>query len=167
MTRIIVLVGFSALCLGTSASAQDRPPVIARAETCLRANVDRVVEVERDLHSAATFLVSFTCAETTAAAARHERNVALLNSFKALSGSLPKDFAKSTLSVEVEATVDPETGEFVIPPPKVGERPSPMTAMLPQMSANAGMMLPEAAPTGLRQLAGELVLAARERKRPR
>ncbi len=54
MTRIAAALAF-AICLGTAASAQDRPPVVARAEGCLRANVERVVAVEPNLHSAATF----------------------------------------------------------------------------------------------------------------
>lgn len=165
MNRLGVIVGLCALCIGTSSQAQGQPPVIARAEACLRANVERVVTVEPNLQSAATFLVSFTCAETTAAAARYERNVAFLGTMKAMSGSLPPAFEKSAISMEVDATVDPETGEFIIPRPKPGERPSTMTAMLPQMSANAGMMLPDTAPVGLRRLAGELVLLARERQK--
>jgi len=164
MTRFAIAVGLTTACIATAAWAET-PPIMGRAEACLRANVDRVVAVEPDLQSAATFLVNFACAEPTAGAARYERNVALLGTFSAMSSTLPKGFEKSAISMRVDATVDPETGHFVIAPPKPGEQPSPLTAMLPQMSANAGMMLPDTAPVSLRRLAGELVLAAREKQK--
>lgn len=167
MTRFAIALGLAASCVTTAASAQVTPPIMARAEACLRANVDRVVAVEPDVQSAATFLVSFTCAETTAGAARYERNVAFLNSFKAMSESMPKDLGRTAFSMKIDATVDPETGHFIIAPSKPGEQPSPMTAMLPQTSASAGMMLPDNSPVSLRRLAGELVLTSRERQKVR
>jgi len=165
MKLVAAILGLATLFAGTAAPAQDRPPVLARAEACLRANVERVVAVESDLQSAATFLVNFACAETTAGAARYERNLGWLASFKGMSSSLPKEFEKSSFSMEVEASVDPETGEFIIPKPKPGERPSPLVTMLPQMSMNAAAMFPDTMPLALRRLAGELVLAARERQK--
>lgn len=144
------------------AVAQERPPIVARAEACLRDKAERVAAVEPGLHAAANFLVSYACAEATAGASRYERNVAWLGSMKAMTSNFPSEGGKAPFG-EVDATVDPESGEFVLPNAKPGERVSPLTAMLPQMSANAAMMLPDTPPVGLRKLAGELILAIRER----
>jgi hypothetical protein len=166
MKSVIPILGFSAALLaGGATAAEVQPPIVARAEACLRANVERVVAVEPDLQSAAKFLVDFACAIETSAAARYERNVSWLVSMRAFSKGIPKSFANSSMSFEVDASVDPETGEFVIPEPKSGAQPSAIASMLPQMSMSSGVMFPDVTPVALRRLAGELVLAVREREK--
>ena len=61
--------------VATAAQGQDKAPVMARAEQCLRDNVDRVVVAHTDLNSATKFLLDYRCAETVEAAARYQRNL--------------------------------------------------------------------------------------------
>jgi hypothetical protein len=161
------------------ASAQDKPPLVVRAEKCLADNVDRVVTAEPDVQSAASFLVSFACPAEVERVATYERNLAAVRSFAAMTKAMRPVTAqdKSTgvakgsasgpmdaLFPDVDATVDPETGEIVVPPQKPGEPANMFSAMLPQVSSSASQLMPPAPPASLRKLAGELVLAARERQ---
>lgn len=163
-------VFFTAIVVGVAmlgaapALAAEPVPVIARAEACLRANVERVVAVEADLQSAGSFLVSYICAEETARAAKYERNTAWLISMRGFVKASSQMSPNAPFGSEIEATVDPATGEFVIPPPKPGAPPNMMTNMLASMSSTSAIMMPDAPSSGLRKLAGDLVLAARERR---
>lgn len=163
-------VFFTAIVVGVAmlgaapALAAEPVPVIARAEACLRANVERVVAVEADLQSAGSFLVSYICAEETARAAKYERNTAWLISMRGFVKASNQMSPNASFGSDIDATVDPATGEFVIPPPKPGAPPNMMTSMLGSMSTNAAIMVPDAPSSSLRKLAGDLVLAARERR---
>lgn len=147
-----------------SAIAAEPVPAIARAEACLRANVDRVVGMEADLLSAGSFLVSYICAEETARAAKYERNTAWLISMRGFVKASNQMSPNLSFGSDIDATVDPATGEFVIPPPKPGAPPNMMTSMLASMSSTSAIMMPDAPSSSLRKLAGDLVLAARERR---
>lgn len=153
------------MALASSAAiAQEKAPIVARAEACLRANADRVVAAEANLQSAATFLVSYACADETSAAGKFERNTAWLVGMKGFMKGANQMSPQSSFGTDIDAAVDPETGDFVIPEPKPGAKPNPFTSMLPQMSMQSSMLLPDAPSASLRKLAGDLVLAARERQ---
>jgi hypothetical protein len=149
-----------------SAHAQARPPIVLRAEQCLRHNVDKVVANERDLASAASFLVNYACAGEVAGAARYQRNSAYVQMFgtifKMAAQGTPAAKAASPLA-DFKASVDPETGDIVVPPSAPGAPPNPITTLMPMMESIVGQVTPESVPVALRKLTGELVLAAHER----
>jgi hypothetical protein len=154
-------------------AAQERPPVVRRAEDCLRRNVDRIVAVETNLASAANFLVNFTCASEVAGASKYYRNVAWLEGVTSMMKAMPAPPAAApgaprtafdAMSSEIKAVVDPESGDFILPVRKAGEPQNPFEAMLPQLSTTNAQIMPDTPPPELRKLAGDLVLAARERR---
>jgi hypothetical protein len=59
-----------------------------------------------------------------------------------------------------DATVDPETGDLVVPPAKPGAPANPISTLLPMMDGLFGQIAPETVPVHLRKLAGDLVIAA-------
>jgi hypothetical protein len=67
-------------------------------------------------------------------------------------------------NMEIKASVDPESGEIVLPPSPPGSPANPMSLALPMMTNIFGQVAPEAVPVDLRKLAGELVMTARERQ---
>ncbi len=166
-----------------TASAEDKPPIVARAEQCLRQKVERVVSDEQDIAAAANFLVNFACAEETAGATRYLRNQAYVQLFSmigktaAMASSASKPPAGAAPGATTNATaaaatmsavlgqlrVDPETGEIALPP-GLGA-PSQVNGMLTQLGTIMGQFAPETTPVPLRKLAGDLVLDARERRR--
>jgi hypothetical protein len=163
MVRFVLAA--AAILLATSpASAQGKPPIVSRAEGCLRANVDRVVAVEPDVESAATFLLDYACAAEVAGAARYELNLALVKQFGAMSATFPWPGAgnASPSSPTAPASVDPESGDIILPPRPPGSAPNLLTPMLQQTGPTSGQFTQLATPVSLRKLAGELVLEARE-----
>jgi hypothetical protein len=161
------------------ASAQDKPPIVARAEACLRNNVDRVVADDPDLQSAASFLVTFVCAKEVADAARYQKNLAMAAMDASIFKNVPGVTAPSapasarhgtprpastpplTEASDFAPTVDPETGDFVAPKRSTGKQ----TDVAFQINASGLDRLGlETVPLDLRQLAGALVLAAREQQ---
>ena len=166
-------VGFAALVAtlglaGAPAQAQTRAPILIRAEQCLRQNADHVVAVERDLQSAASFLVTYACAAEVSGAARYQRNSAYLQMFSTMFKAIPQTAAVAGKppppNIEIKASVDPESGEIVLPPSPPGSPANPMSLALPMMTNIFGQVAPEAVPVDLRKLAGELVMTARERQ---
>jgi hypothetical protein len=153
---------------GSPALAQDEPPVVARAEQCLRDNVERVVAVEPDVQSAASFLVNFACARQVSAASRYEVNKTLVKMMVAQANALPVFTVPGqppTPRETVTATVDPETGDVVVPTATVGAAANPFSTMLRTMgSTSANELGVQAISPPLRNLAGDLVLQARERQ---
>jgi hypothetical protein len=144
------------------ALAQDTAPIVARAEQCLRQNVDRVVAAEPDIQSAASFLLDYACANEVLGAARYEKNLLTVARF----GSMFKNVAippaaksghRTPPPPSLTATVDPETGDIVAAQPSADT-----TITFEVLAANATE--PEPAPVHLRKLAGDLVLAAREQQ---
>ena len=127
-----------------------------------------MVAVERDLQAAASFLVTYACAAEVAGASRYQRNSAYLQMFSTMFKTIPQTSAVAgkppAPNVEFKASVDPETGEIVVPPSPPGSPPNPMSSVLPMMSSIVGQVAPESVPVDLRRLAGELVMAARERQ---
>jgi hypothetical protein len=165
--RLALTVLALAAIPAAAAHAQARPAIVLRAEQCLRRNVDKVVANERDLASAANFLVNFACAGEVAGAARYQRNSAYVQMFStvfkmAAQGGTPAAKAVSPLT-DFKASVDPETGEIVVPPSAPGSPPNPITTLMPMMEAIVGQVTPESVPVALRKLTGELVMAAHER----
>lgn len=160
-------IGFALMAAAHPAAAQDKPPIVQRAEKCLVAHVDQVVAIEHDLQQATSFLATYACPAEVADVARYERNQLYLKLFSSMASamsSVPSAPGKPpAISFKVEGHVDPDTGEIVIPPSKPGDPPNPLAAMLPQMSASAAQMVPDAVPPSLKKLAGELVLAALQR----
>lgn len=172
----LALVTVAAVTLvAAPARAQSRPPIVFRAEQCLRQNVDRVVAAERDLQSAAAFLVTYACAGEVAGAQKYYRNSAYIQMFNTViktvatatpPGTPAKPAAPNPLAgLDLKASVDPETGEFVTAPTAPGAPANPLAAMLPMMSGLFGQVAPDSTPVELRKLAGELVLAARAKAR--
>jgi hypothetical protein len=153
---------------GSSALAQDKPPVVARAEQCLRDNVERVVAVEPDVQSAASFLVDFVCAPQVSAASRYEVNKTLVRLMVDQANALPVFTIPGqppAPRVTLTATVDPETGDVVVPPAPAGAAANPFSTMLRNMgSSSLGQAGVQAVSPPLRHLAGDLVLAAREQQ---
>ncbi len=149
-------------------SAQDKPPIVQRAEKCLAAHVDEVVAVEHDLQLATAFLATYACPVEVEGVARYERSLLYLKLFKSMTSSMPAipnvPGKPPSMSFEINGSVDPETGEIVIPPPKPGDPPNMFAAMLPQMSGSAAQMVPDAVPASLKKLAGDLVLSALHRQ---
>jgi hypothetical protein len=141
--------------------------------------VDRVVAADPDLPSAANFLVGFVCAKEVADAAHLERNRVLVSQFNAMMkgmGSAPASTYPAGLPGgqppaqsgwrNYELSVDPDTGNVVFPAQLQSENENPGTwgAMILKQVGDAHLdddLNP--VPPDLRALAGELVLAARER----
>jgi hypothetical protein len=166
-------MGFAAILATLSLAAapvqaQTRPPIMVRAEQCLRQNVDHVVAAERDLQAAASFLVTYACAAEVSGASRYQRNSAYLQMFSTMFKAIPQGAAVAGKppppNMEIKASVDPESGEIVVPPSPPGSPPNPMSLALPMMTNIFGQVAPEAVPVDLRKLAGELVMTARERQ---
>jgi hypothetical protein len=153
---------------GSPALAQDKPPVVARAEQCLRDNVERVVAVEPDANSAASFLVNFACAPQVAAASRYEVNKTLVKMMVGEANAMPVFTIPGQPPAPREmltATVDPETGDVVVPPAPAGAAANPFSAMLRNMGTSRTEELGvQTVSPPLRKLAGDLVLEARERQ---
>jgi len=161
------MIAFALMAAGP-ALAQDRPPVVARAEQCLRDNVDRVVAIEPDVNSAANFLVTFACASQVSAASRYEINLVLAKTMVDEANAMPvftPPGQPATPRETFTATVDPETGDIIMPPVAAGTTASPFATVLRNMGSSslsgAGL---QAASAPLRNLAGDLVLQARERQ---
>ena len=150
------------------ALAQDKPPVLARAEQCLRDNVERVVAVEPDVQSAASFLVTFACAPQASAASRYEINKVLAKTIVDEANAMPVftlPGQPATPREKVTATVDPETGDIIVPPAAAGTTANPLAAVLRNVgSSSASQLSSQATSPALRKLAGDLVLQARERQ---
>lgn len=150
------------------ALAEDKPPVTARAEQCLRDNVERVVAVEPDLQSAASFLVNFACAAQVSASSRYEYNKVLVRMMVDQANSMPVftiPGQPAKPSEKVTATVDPETGDVIVPSTPAGTTASPFSAMLRNIgSPSGGELSSQTVSVSLRSLAGDLVLQARERQ---
>jgi hypothetical protein len=173
---VAATLAFSVHAGSAVATPANGPPVVARAEQCLRDNVATVTAVESDLQSAASFLVTFVCAREVAGAVRYERSRAAVSSFVALVSSSPaslvaasRDAANTTTAAAqpkfAMPTVDPETGEIIMPPQPPGTPANFFAPMMPQLAeANATLFGSDAAPVALRQLAGALVLEARSRR---
>jgi hypothetical protein len=124
------------------------PPVLARAEQCLRANVERVVREEPSPKLAADFLLGDVCSDEVDAASLYVRNISALAHFNPES-----ERGRAGLSVP---HVDPETGE-IISPPHVD-----VSAAVAADAAGRGGAFQIAA--NLRKYAAELVL--NEKTRP-
>jgi hypothetical protein len=172
MRNLYLAIAACLVAIPALASAQDKPPIILRAEECLVKKVDRIVAIEPDVQSAANFLLTFACAPEVSGAARYERNkiyVKFIGGMVKAMPQLPTAVGKPPAPpAEFTASVDPETGEIVLPPSQGGSSNiagNMFAAMLPQMgSSAAGQITPEVVPVSLRKLAGDLVLAARERR---
>jgi hypothetical protein len=157
-----------AVLSGWPALAQDKPPIVARAEQCLRDNVDRVVAIEPDVNAAANFLVTFACASQTSAASRYEINLVLAKTMVDEANSMPVFTPPGQSAAPREtftATVDPDTGDIIMPPVPAGTTFNPFAAVLRNMgtSSLSGAGVPTVS-APLRSLAGDLVLKARERQ---
>ncbi len=175
-------------CLAQSAApAAARPPVLVRAETCLRDKVADAVRVSTGAADAADFLMGYLCAGPVAAVANYERNTASVVAMKGMFGdgsvmqaimsgeeeshadaALPADADGSEESQDRPAlpemgkwinsvSVDENTGDLLI----ADESANPMVAMIRAQSGSMGQMFGEQRPTGLRELVGRLVLDAR------
>ena len=176
-----------AMVTGGAAQAQTgaaaaKPPVVARAEQCLRSKVDRVVADEPDIAAAASFLVSYACADEVAGATRFLRNTAYVQLFSTAfkagaaaaaaskpavqgqqsqgAGSTAAAAAMTANALVSQLKVDPETGDVT-----AGPQATQINAALGQFSNIMGQFLPDNVPVPLRELAGALVLEARERHR--
>jgi hypothetical protein len=169
-TRLSISLAACGLLLAAGgAQAQDRPPIVTRAEQCLAQNVDRVVAAEPNIESAANFLLDYACAAEVGGAAKYERNLIWVQAISQMSKNFPsmpqpKGSKETAVSMQVTATVDPETGDVVMPKPTEGGAWNPMQQMLPQMGDASSIMMPVIVPIYLRKQAGDLVLAARERQ---
>ena len=163
--RYLAVVAALIAAAWTSARAQDKPPVIARAEQCLKDNVDRIVAADPSLASAADFLVNYRCAPEIAAAARYQRNLALAKVYNSMVRLKPPNGANSATTPSVSPeSVDPETGEIIVHrPPPAAIHGSASLDIYQIEPATEGLMS-SLVPVTLRKLAGDLVLEARERR---
>ena len=179
-----------ALAIGGAAQAQvqsqpEKPPIVARAEECLRQKVDRVVADEPDIAAAANFLVDYACADEVAGATRYLRNETYVQLFGAIAkvaatasankpagqaqgqpqaaGASAAAAASAASAVASRLKVDPETGEMRMSAP--GPQAAQVNGMLSQSSSILSQFLPDNIPVSIRKLAGDLVLEARERHR--
>jgi hypothetical protein len=162
--------------LAPPAAAQERPPVALKAEQCLRQNVDRVAAADPSLASAADFLVNYACAGEIAALTRYQRNMAYVAIFGAMAKATPPPAAGAASAAnakppppppDLKAMVNPETGDLNLPPPQPGAPANPMASLLPVLNGLFGQLTAINAPPELRRLAGELVLAAHEKRAAR
>jgi hypothetical protein len=171
MRGLSLVIGLALLTAGP-ALAQDKPPIVARAEQCLRDNVDRVVAAEPDIQSAASFLVNFACAPQVSAEARYEMNLLVVKTMVGTANNMPIFRAPPGVGVKpptpLAATVDPDSGDIIVSPPPPGEAPNPVASTLANIGAKstsgADFGMQQTAPASLRKLAADLVLHARERQ---
>jgi hypothetical protein len=63
-----------------------------------------------------------------------------------------------------DATVDPQTGDLVLPPAAPGAPPNPFASFFPQMSSVMSGFAPDSTPVSIREYAGAVVLAALEKR---
>jgi hypothetical protein len=182
----LALAGALASAGAAQAQAQpEKPPVVARAEQCLRQKVDRVVADEPDIAAAANFLVGYACAEEVAGATRYLRSetyVQLFGSiFKAVvapnaakaqnpapsppqgAGATAAAAAATASALLSQLVVDPNTGDIRMSGKDA--RASQMNSVLNQSSAIMSQFMPDNIPVPIRKLAGDLVLEARERQK--
>ncbi len=148
-----------------AAHGQDKPPVVARAEQCLKDNADRVVAAEPDLTSAANFLVTYRCAPEISVVERYQRNMAMVG----LQVSMLQQFGPAANKGNSSwpsppESVDPETGEVIVGPQPHGRRDQPSAVISKLRGEDTGQFMTEVVPFALRKLAGDLVLEARERQ---
>jgi hypothetical protein len=174
---------------GAKAQAQAaKPPIMARAEQCLREKVDRVVADTADIAAAANFLVGFACADEVAGANRYLRNTAYVQLFGTVfkaaaaagAGAASKPSgqgqaapagtgggaaaaAMTAGALLSQLKVDPETGEINMA--GAGAQASQVNAAIGQFSSIVTQFAPDTVPVSLRKLAGDLVLESRERHR--
>lgn len=179
----LALAAALAASAGGAAQAQttaSKPPIIARAEQCLRSKVDRVVADEPDIAAAANFLVGYACAEEVAGATRYLRNDAYVQLFAAIgkmtdgasaaskapspgAGSGAAAAAMSASAMLSQLKVDPETGDIRMP--GAGAQAGQVNGMIGQFSNLFAQFMPDTIPVPIRKLAGDLVLEARERRK--
>lgn len=179
----VAVAGAVALAAAGAARAADKPPVMVRAEQCLRQKVDRVVADEPDIAAAANFLVGYACAEEVAGATRYLRNETYVQLFASIakvaaassaakpapsSASPPPGAGASAAAAAATASamvamlkVDPETGDIHMagPAPQAGQ----VNSILAQTSGVLSQFMPDNIPVPIRKLAGDLVLEARDR----
>jgi hypothetical protein len=183
--RKLALLPLAALIVAGPAFAQDKPPVVARAEQCLAAKVDQVVAADPDINSAASFLVTYACAEEVTRASHYERNVATVKAYTGMFGAMSQLATASAAAKDAKNAkgkdakseaaaanmakmfdtsgmgVDPETGDIVLPKDGGGL----FAGMMPQINqAQAATGGNEPVPVSLRKLAGELVMAAQMKR---
>jgi hypothetical protein len=188
----LALAAAMAAAAGGAANAQARaaaakPPIIARAETCLRSKVDQVVADTADIAGAANFLVGFACADEMAGATRYLRNTAYVQLFgtvfKAAAATGAGAASKSATPGQSQPTgtaagaaaaamtagaflsqlkVDPNTGEISAGKDAASGE---VNSAIAQFSSIVSQFAPDTVPVSLRKLAGDLVLEARERHR--
>ena len=121
------------------------PPVMMAAENCLRGNVARVAALDKDLTSAADFLLEDLCAQEVEAASRYARNTDLI---AVLAANAP--------AAATRISVDPVTGRLQAPV-EPGKSPTDGIGAINVLQAG---FTPAVAPS-LRTLAARLVLEAR------
>jgi hypothetical protein len=160
--RQFVLATFLFAVAGGHACAEEVLPVMFHAEQCLRDNADRVVAADSDLESAADFLLTYRCAPEIAAAARYQRNTAFAGVYNSMTNTqlLP---TRKPMAHPVES-VDPETGRIVIHQPPPGAKSASSIEIEQLGNSETEDLIPLAVPIALRKLAGDLVLAAQERR---
>ncbi|MGZ6017606.1 MAG: hypothetical protein ACXWKO_02965 [Phenylobacterium sp.] len=182
----LALAGAITIATAGAARAEDKPPVVARAEQCLRQKVDRVVAADPDVASAASFLVGYACAEEVAGATRYLRNETYVQLFASIariaaaagakpaspSSSQPPRAGAGAAAAAATASavmallkVDPETGDIRMAGPAA--QAGQVNSMLGQTSGVLSQFMPDNIPVPIRKLAGELVLEARERHKPK
>lgn len=193
----LALAAAMATVAGSGAQAQARtpkPPIIARAEQCLRQKVDVVVADTADIAGAANFLVGFACADEVAGATRYLRNTAYVQLFGTVfkaaaatgagagagAGAASKPPAQgqgqSAGPTSGAAAAAMTAGAFLSQlkvDPNTGEinmaskdaASSEVNAAISQFSGIVSQFAPDTVPVSLRKLAGDLILEARERRR--
>lgn len=146
---------------------------MARADHCLREKVDGVTAIEPDIAAAATFLVNYACAEEVAGATRYLHSQAYVRIFNLVGktasaatkpGTPPPAGVTPAMLVE-KMSVDPETGDIVIPPGSAGPATDTLKDLVTQLGSIMSEFMPETTPPALRKLAGDLVLKARDRRK--
>ena len=166
-----VSAALAMVLMGPPVFAQDNPPIMARAELCLRSNVDRVVAVDPSLDSAANFLITYVCAAEISSVLRYEQNLAFVHNIWSLTGGVTKDggAGKAQSPPPTPPRVDPDTGDIIAPKHSEDASASPQAQLadpiiLGRMASSTHSYDQLAAPVSLRRLAGFLVLEARERQ---
>lgn len=165
-------------CLAQTPPAPAKPPVLARAEACLRDNVADAVHVSTGAADAADFLIGYLCARPVSAAANYQRNTATVAAMKGMfsdnaglqammagdeKADADADAAETTADLPDMSkwfngvSVDENTGEIVVS----GEASNPMISAIRAQSGNLGQFFGDQRPSDLRELAGRLVLDAR------
>jgi len=168
MIRALVAPALLFAMLASAASAQERPSIYLKAEECLRSNVDRVVTDEPNMQSAADFLITYVCADQVYRVTKYELNQTYVRMFSSMATAIPQvspgPGKPPPISLKFDAKVDPETGDIIVPPEKPGDPPNPMANLLRMQMGTAVLQFSQVMPVELRKLAGELVLATRERQ---